>query len=72
MCDRSTRLRKAILGLTVMEKIAPDVTPKDIQSKWSFLNKSGATPYDLAKEANSKDIKEDRFKYLMSLLNSYL
>jgi hypothetical protein len=72
MCDRTIRLRKAILRMTAIEKDAPLVTPQQVKSRWLHLSESGSTPYDIAQEANSDHIDEERFKYLMSLMNSYL
>lgn len=72
MSDMTIRLRKAILGMTAFEKDAPLVTPHDVKSRWAHLGESGSTPYDIAQEANSNEISEERFRYLMKLLNSYL
>lgn len=72
MCDKPTRLRKAILGLTAIEKFAPKVTPEDVKRKWAHLAGSGGDPYSIAQEANSKNISDERFELLMSYLNSYL
>ncbi|MFH7524260.1 hypothetical protein AB2J22_00975 [Aeromonas sp. A5] len=72
MCNKNVRLRKAILGLTAMHDSAQEVTAQDVKAKWVFLADSGSTPLHIANEANSKNIDDERFKYLMSLLNSYL
>jgi hypothetical protein len=72
MSDKTNRLRKAILCMTEMDKFAPKVTPHDVQQRWSHLNGSGSTPYNLAQEANEETITEERFKFLMKLMNSYL
>ncbi len=72
MCNKTTRLRKAILGLTAIEKTAPKVSPEDVKYKWSQLAGSGGDPYSIAQEANSDEISDERFKTLMRHLNSYL
>ncbi|EIO4087034.1 hypothetical protein LQK63_002723 [Vibrio parahaemolyticus] len=72
MSDKTNRLRKAILCMTEMDKFAPKVTPEDVQKRWHHLSGSGSTPYNLAKEANAETISEERFKFLMKLMNSYL
>ncbi|HFQ5228589.1 TPA: hypothetical protein ACGVAQ_004328 [Vibrio vulnificus] len=72
MSDETNRLRKAILCMTEMDKSAPKVTPEDVKKRWHHLSESGSTPYDLAKEANADTISEERFKFLMKLMNSYL
>jgi hypothetical protein len=43
MCDRPTRLRKAILGMAAYDKVARLVTPQDVQMKWPFLADSGGS-----------------------------
>ncbi|HAS6615051.1 TPA: hypothetical protein I7264_25735 [Vibrio parahaemolyticus] len=72
MTDKTNRLRKAILGMTAMDQFAPNVTPEDVKKRWSHLSASGSTPYDLAEEANAEVISEERFKFLMALMNSRL
>lgn len=72
MTDKTNRLRKAILGMSTMDKYAPSVTPQDVNARWSHLGASGSTPYDLAKEANAETISDERFEFLMKLMNSYL
>jgi hypothetical protein len=72
MSDRPLRLRKAILGMMVGNMIAPLVTPLDVKARWGHLGGSGSTPSDIAEEANSSEISEERFRFLMKLLNSYL
>ena len=72
MCDKPTRLRKAILGLTAVEKSAPELAPEDVKNRWARLAGSGGSPVSIAQEANSENISDERFKFLMSKLNSYL
>ena len=72
MLSKTTRLRKAILGMTVTDQYAPLVTVDDIKRRWSSLWASGSSPYRITEEANSEEIDDLRFEYLMKLLNSYL
>lgn len=72
MCDRPTRLRKAILKMTATDDTAPEVTVKDVQRCWAFLGESGYGPFDIAKLANGKDINKEVFENLMELLRSHL
>lgn len=72
MSDKTNRLRKAILCMTDMDEFAPKVTPEDVLKRWGHLSDSGSTPYGLVKEANAETISDDRFEFLMKLMNSYL
>ncbi|CAK4074142.1 hypothetical protein VDT1_3235 [Vibrio sp. 16] len=72
MSDKTNQLRKAILCMSEVDKLAPKVTPEDVQKRWHHLSGSGSTPYDIAQEANAETISEERFKLLMRLMNSCL
>ncbi|WP_028304602.1 hypothetical protein [Oceanospirillum maris] len=72
MCDRPTRLRKAILGMTAFDDTAPEVTTEEVRQRWAFLGASGYTPFVIAKLANGKDVDKDIFEKLMRLLRSHL
>lgn len=70
--DNNTRFRKAVLRMKADDTYARPITPQDIQMVWPFLCESGDDPYHLAQEGNRTDMTDERRKYLMKLLNSYL
>lgn len=71
-CDRPTRLRKAILHMKADDLFARNVTVEDVSLVWPDLSMSGYGPFSIAEIANSNDINEPLFLYLMKLLNSRL
>lgn len=72
MCDRPTRLRKAILFKTALDKTAPYVTSEDIKRRWGFLSECGYTNLEVKKIANGDDINEEIFLKIMTSLRSHL
>lgn len=71
-CDRPTRLRKAILRMKADDLFARTVTVEDVAAVWSHLDMSGYCPFSIAKIANSADVNDSLFLYLMKQLNSRL
>jgi len=65
------RFRKAVLGLTVIDKVVPMLTIDDVVRRWSFLA-GGHSPCELVQIGNADDIDDELFKTLMKRLNSAL
>lgn len=69
--NRCQELRRAILGLSVLDDVPKSVTGLDVGNKWAFLQDVGTTPAGLAEIANAESCTNEAYEEIMGALNRY-